>query len=205
MKRHQKFYLIIKRLIDIFGSLLGILFCFSLLWWWVFIINLIVTKGHPIFCHIRTGKNGKQFKLIKFRSMRRDVDPDLTSVEIKSVDKPYTGFGKFLRKTSMDETLQLINVLTGKMSFIGPRPLIDKDEDHITVELRKANGAIKLTPGISGYAQINGRINISPEEKAALDGYYYQHFSLWLDIRIFIITCLQILHLKKNKPQEERK
>lgn len=205
MKKHQKFYLIIKRLIDILGSLVGILFCFSLLWWWVFIINLIVTKGHPIFCHIRTGKNGKQFKLIKFRSMRIDVDPDLTSVEIKSVNNPYTGFGKFLRKTSMDETLQLINVLTGKMSFIGPRPLIDKDEDHITVELRKANGAIKLTPGISGYAQINGRIDISPEEKAKLDGYYYQHFSLWLDIKIFIITCLQALHLKKNKLQEERK
>ena len=127
----------------------------------VFIINLIVTKGHPVFCHIRTGKNGKQFKLIKFRSMRRDVDPDLTSVEIKSVDKPYTGFGKFLRKTSLDETLQLINVLTGKMAFIGPRPLIDKDEDHITIELRKANGAIKLTPGISGYAQINGRVIVS--------------------------------------------
>ena len=137
--------------------------------------------------------------------MRIDVDPDLTSVEIKSVNNPYTGFGKFLRKTSMDETLQLINVLTGKMSFIGPRPLIDKDEDHITVELRKANGAIKLTPGISGYAQINGRIDISPEEKAKLDGYYYQHFSLWLDIKIFIITCLQALHLKKNKLQEERK
>lgn len=201
MKKHQKFYLIIKRLIDILGSLVGILFCFSLLWWWVFIINLIVTKGHPVFCHIRTGKNGKQFKLIKFRSMRRDVDSDLTSVEIKSVDKPYTGFGKFLRKTSIDETLQLINVLTGKMAFIGPRPLIDKDEDHITIELRKANGAIKLTPGISGYAQINGRVIVSPEDKGKLDGYYYEHFSFWLDIKIFVITVLQTLHILKNKPQ----
>ncbi len=158
-----------------------------------------------MFCHIRTGKNGKQFRLIKFRSMRKDVDPDLTSEEIKEVENPYTGFGKFLRKTSLDETLQLINVLTCKMAFIGPRPLIDKDEDHITVELRKQNGAIRLTPGISGYAQINGRVDISPEEKAELDGYYYKHFSLWLDIRIFIITCLQTLHLRKNKPKKEEK
>ncbi len=205
MKKSQKFYLVIKRLIDILGSLIGILFCFSLLWWWIFIINLIVTKGHPVFCHVRTGKNGKQFRLIKFRSMRKDVDPDLTSEEIKEVKNPYTGFGKFLRKTSLDETLQLINVFTCKMSFIGPRPLIDKDEDHITIELRKQNGAIKLTPGISGYAQINGRVDISPEEKADLDGYYYKHFSLWLDTRIFIITCLQTLHLRKNKPKEEVK
>ncbi len=201
MKSHQKFYLVIKRLIAILGSFVGILFCLGLFWWWIFIINLFVTKGHPIFCHVRTGKNGKEFKLLKFRSMKCEVDPDLTSEEIKSIDNPYTGFGKFLRKTSLDETLQLLNVFIGKMTFIGPRPLIDKDEDHITIELRKQNGAIKLTPGISGYAQINGRIIISPEDKAKLDGYYYKHFSLWLDIKIFVITVFQTLHILKNKPQ----
>jgi len=204
MKKHQKIYILIKRLIGLFGSLIGILFCFSLLWWWIIIINLFVTKGHPVFCHLRTGKNGKEFKLFKFRSMRCDVDPDLTSVKIKNIDNPYTGFGKFLRKTSLDETLQLLNVFIGKMAFIGPRPLIDKDEDHITIEMRKENGSIKLIPGISGYAQINGRINISQEEKACLDGYYYQHLSMWLDIKIFVITVLQTLHLRKNKPKSEQ-
>lgn len=137
--------------------------------------------------------------------MRCDVDPDLTSTEIKKVDKPYTGFGKFLRKTSIDETLQLLNVITGKMAFIGPRPLIDKGNDHITIEMRKNNGSIKLTPGISGYAQINGRVNVTCEEKAELDGYYYQHFSLWLVIEIFVFTVLQAFHLMKNKPVEEGK
>lgn len=203
MRKSQKFYLIIKRLIALLGSLVGIVFCFGLFWWWIFIINLIATKGHPVFSHIRTGKNGKEFKLFKFRSMKCDVNPDLTSDEIKNVKKPYTGFGRFLRKTSLDETLQLLNVFIGKMTFIGPRPLIDKEGDHVTIEMRKQNGAIKLTPGISGYAQINGRVDISPEEKASLDGFYYEHISLWLDIKIFIITILQTLHLKQNKPKSE--
>ncbi len=204
MRKSQKFYLIIKKIISIIGSFVGILFCFSLFWWWIFIINLIVTKGHPVFCHVRTGKNGKEFKLLKFRSMRLDVDPNLTSEEIKKIDNVYICFGKFLRKTSLDETLQLLNVFIGQMCFIGPRPLIDKDDDHITIERRKENGSIKLTPGISGYAQINGRIDISPIEKADLDGYYYEHISLWLDIKIFVITVLQVFHLRKNKPISEQ-
>lgn len=105
-EKESKFYLVINRLIALLGLLVGIVFCFGLFWWWIFIINLIVTKGHQVFSHTRTGKNGKEFKLLKFRSMRCDVDSDLTSVEIKSVDSPYTGFGKFLRKTSLNETLQ---------------------------------------------------------------------------------------------------
>lgn len=201
MKKSQKFYLVIKRIISIFGSLIGIIICFSLLWWWIFIVNSFVTRFHPIFCHKRTGKNGKTFNLIKFRSMRIGVDPNLTSSEAQQLDDLLTCFGKFLRKTSLDETLQLVNVFIGQMAFIGPRPLLDLGDDHITIELRKQNGAIKLTPGMSGYAQINGRVDISPEDKAALDGYYYKHFSLWLDFRIFVITILQAIGLKKNKPK----
>lgn len=203
MKKSQRFYLVIKRLIGILGSLVGIVLCFVLFWWWILIINLFVTKGHPVFCHIRTGKNGKNFNLLKFRSMKLDVDPDLTSAEILDVEDPYTGFGKFLRKTSLDETVQLLNVLIGNMAFIGPRPLIDKGGDHTTIEIRKENKSITLTPGISGYAQINGRIDVSPEEKGELDGYYYQHISMWLDIKIFVITVLQALHLKKNCKKNE--
>ena len=88
--------------------------------------------------------------------------------------------------------------------FVGPRPLIDKEGDHVTIEMRKQNGAIKLTPGISRYAQINGRVCVSPEEKANLDGYYYEHISLWLHIKIFVITILQTLHILKNKPKNEQ-
>ena len=147
------FYFVIKRIIDLLGSFMGIIFCFGLLWWWIIIINLIVTKGHAIFAQVRVGKKGKNFRIFKFRSMKYGVDENLTSYKAENEKDLYTGFGRFLRKTSLDETIQLLNIFIGKMSFIGPRPLIDKDEDHITIELRKENGSINLTPGLSGYAQ----------------------------------------------------
>ena len=198
MKRRQKFYLIIKRLIGIFGSLIGIVFCFSLIWWWVFIINLFVTKGHPFFSHTRIGKNGKPFTLFKFRSMKLGTDPNLTNYEVDN-KVVATKFGLFLRITSIDESPQLINVLIGDMAFIGPRPLIDKDNDHQTIELRKQNGSIKMRPGISGYAQINGRADVTPELKAQLDEYYYKHFSFWLDAKIFFVSIFQSLGLMKSR------
>lgn len=198
MKKSQKFYLVIKRIIGLFGAFFGIIFCATFLWWWILIVNFIFTKGHPFFCQDRVGKNGKHFNLLKFRSMKKDVNPNLTSYEINNNPNYYTGFGLFLRKTSLDETLQLFNVFIGQMSFIGPRPLIDKDEDHTTLELRKKNKSISLTPGISGYAQINGRVLLEPIDRAVLDGYYYEHISFWLDVKIFLITVLQTLGFKKN-------
>ena len=153
MKPAQKLYLPFKRLIAILGSFIGILVCFSFIWWWVFIINFFVTKGHPVFRSRRTGQNGKVFGLIKFRSTSKDVDPELTSSEREGLVS-LTPFGRFLRKTSIDETLQLFNIFIGQMSFIGPRPLIDIRDDAITIKLRKESGSIKLKPGLSGYAQI---------------------------------------------------
>ena len=186
MSKKQKIYLPFKRIISIFGSIIGITVCATLLWWWVLPINLIVTKGHPTFTGFRIGKNGKEFGLLKFRSMKRSVDPNLTNVEAQALkEDPFTGFGKFLRKTSIDETLQLFNILVGQMAFIGPRPLIDKGDDHTTIAIRKENGSISLTPGISGYAQTNGRTKIPADKRAELDYYYYKHISLWLDIKIF--------------------
>lgn len=190
MRSNQKVYLIFKRLIGIFGSVIGIIFCFFLFWWWICLINIFITKGHSTFVHERIGKDGKPFKIVKFRTMKNDVDPNLTSYEIDKGEAT-TKFGQFLRKTSLDETIQLVNIFVGHMAFIGPRPLIDKDEDHITIELRKENGSIHLRPGISGLAQINGRTGISPEEKAKYDEYYYKHFSLWFDIKLFFATIFK--------------
>ena len=201
MKKSQKFYLVIKRIMSIFGSFVGILFCFSLIYWWVFIINLFITKGHPLFAQERVGKNGKTFKLLKFRSMRYGVNPNITSA-VADRYQYTTGFGKFLRKTSLDETPQLFNVFIGQMAFIGPRPLIDVDDDHTTNELRKQNGSIALTPGISGYAQTHGRIDVSPKEKAELDKYYFDHISLGLDIKIFILTLLYPFIRKRRQTDE---
>ena len=199
MKTHQKIYLPFKRLIGLFGSIIGIIFCFVLLWWWVIPVNAIVTKGHPFFNRHRIGKDGKAFICLKLRSMKNDVDPHMSSLD-KGVYDNLTGFGKFLRATSIDETVQLFNILIGQMSFIGPRPLIDVNEtDRKTIELRKENGSIKLRPGISGYAQIHKRGELNPEEKAMFDGIYFEHFSLWWDIKIFVYTILRLFGAAKGR------
>ena len=198
MKVHQKIYLPFKRLIGLLGSIIGIIFCFSLLWWWIIPVNAIVTKGHPFFARHRIGKNGKAFRCLKFRSMKLDADPHMTSRDDR-IMQSMTGFGKFLRKTSLDETLQLFNIFIGQMAFIGPRPLIDVNEDVITVNLRKENGAIKIRPGLSGYAQIHKRGDLSPEEKAMYDGIYFEHFSLWWDIKIFVYTILKVFGAAKGR------
>ena len=199
MKTHQKIYLPFKRLIGLFGSIIGIIFCFVLLWWWVIPVNAIVTKGHPFFNRHRIGKDGKAFICLKLRSMKNDVDPHMSSLD-KGVSDNLTGFGKFLRATSIDETVQLFNIFVGQMSFIGPRPLIDVNEtDAKTIELRKENGSIKLRPGISGYAQIHKRGELNPEEKAMFDGIYFEHFSLWWDIKIFVYTFLRLFGAAKGR------
>ncbi len=188
----QKIYMPFKRLISFFGSIVGIVVCLVLLWWWVFPINFIVTKGHPVFAHHRIGRNRKAFRVLKFRSMSFDTDPHLSSRDDESL-KQVTKFGKFLRKTSIDETLQLFNILVGQMAFIGPRPLIDLCDDKITIEKRKENGSISLRPGLSGYAQLRGREELDPIAKAQLDGYYLEHFSLWMDIKLFVKTIFNII------------
>ena len=201
MSKNQKRYLILKRMIGIFGSIIGIIFCLLLLWWWVFPINLIVTKGHPVFVQERLGKNKKVFGLIKFRSMRMDANPNLAPSEMSEEEQEHmkTKFGEFLRKTSIDETLQLFNILVGQMAFIGPRPLIDLCDDKITIEKRKENGSISLRPGLSGYAQLRGREELDPIAKAQLDGYYLEHFSLWMDIKLFFNTIFNSFRSESGK------
>lgn len=198
MKTSQKIYLPFKRLIGILGSLVGITVCFVFLWWWVIPVNAIVTKGYPFFARHRIGKNGKPFRCLKFRSMKITADPHMTSRD-EHVNDNLTGFGRFLRKTSIDETLQLFNVFIGQMAFIGPRPLIDVNEDVVTINKRKENGAISLRPGISGYAQINGREVVDPIIKGEMDGYYFNHFNFLLDTKIFIITVFGVFGLRKKK------
>lgn len=198
LRKSQKVYLPFKRLIGIVGSFVGIIFCFVLLWWWVIPINAIVTKGHPFFARHRIGKNGKPFRCLKFRSMTLNADPHMTSRD-ENLEKNITPFGKFLRKTSIDETLQLFNIFVGQMAFIGPRPLIDVNEDVITVNLRKKNGASQLRPGLSGYAQIHKRGELDPESKAMYDGIYFEHFSLWWDIKIFVYTILCVFGTAKGR------
>lgn len=185
LNKKQKFYLFWKRAAGIFGSILALL----LLGWLMIIVVIIqkcTSKGPVLFIQERCGKNGKSFKLYKFRSMHVDAPHNETSEHIQNPDQYITKFGKFLRKSSIDELPQLFNILKGDMAFIGPRPLIYEDSE--TIEIRKENGSIKLRPGMSGLAQIQGRVNLDPKTKGIIDGEYYQKLSFCLDAKIFFKT-----------------
>ena len=202
MKTSQKIYLPFKRLIGIFGSFIGIIVCFIFLWWWVFPINLIVTKGHPIFVQERYGKHKKVFKLLKFRSMKIDVDPnkapsEMNETEQKNMD---TKFGCFLRKTSIDETLQLFNIFVGQMAFIGPRPGSAHNEEFLVECREKYNpSAFEVKPGISGWAQIKMKREHDPEYKAYWDHRYVLRVNFFFDCEIFFYTILKVLGTVKGR------
>ena len=202
MSKAQKLYLPLKRLIGIVGSFIGIIFCLALFWWWIFPINLIVTKGHPVFVQERYGKNEKVFKLLKFRSMKAGVNPNLAPIDMTKEDRMNmeTRFGVFLRKTSLDETLQLFNIFIGQMAFIGPRPGSAHNEEYLR-ECRKkyTPSAFDVKPGISGYAQVLLKREHDPESKARLDHEYANKISFWFDVCLFFKTIFGLFSFTKGK------
>ena len=194
MTTSQKIYLPFKRFFDILFSLLSIL----LLSWFLIIIGIIVwidTKAFPIFRQKRIGRNNKEFLILKFRSMHKDTPKDVPTHLLENPDKYITKFGKFIRKTSIDELPQLFNIFVGHMSFIGPRPALWSQVDLI--EGRNKNNIELLRPGLSGYAQTHGRDEVSIEEKIELDTYYLKHFSIWLDIKLVFLSIFKAIS-KKN-------
>ena len=198
----QKIYLPFKRLIDIFGTFVGIFVCFILLWWWVIPVNAIVTKGHPFFLHERYGKHKKVFKMIKFRSMKLNANPNLAPSDMNETTQANmdTKFGKFLRKTSIDETPQLLNLFVGQMSFIGPRPGSAHNEEHL-VECREkyVPSAFDVRPGISGYAQVKMKREHDPEEKAKYDSEYVKRLSFGMDFKLFFKTIFKLFGIMRGK------
>lgn len=202
MKKSQKVYLPFKRLIGILGSLIGIIFCVVLLWWWIIPINAIVTKGHPFFAQERYGKNKKVFKMLKFRSMKLEADPNLAPSDMSAETQKsmYTGFGKFLRKSSIDETPQLFNIFVGQMAFVGPRPGSAHNEEYLRECREKYTpNAYDVKPGITGYAQIKMKREHDPEFKAEWDHKYVLRMSFWFDIKIFFYTFLKIFGAVKGR------
>ena len=194
MSTRQKIYLPFKRLFDILLSLISIL----LLSWFLLIIGIIVwidTKAFPIFRQRRIGRNNKEFLILKFRSMHKNTPKDVPTHLLENPDKYITRFGKFIRKTSIDELPQLFNIFVGHMSFIGPRPALWSQVDLI--EGRNKNDIQLIRPGLSGYAQTHGRDEVSIEEKIELDTYYLKHFSLWFDIKLVFLSIFKALS-KKN-------
>ena len=202
MTIEQKLYLPLKRLIGIVGSIIGIIVCFVLLWWWIIPINAVVTKWHPFFIQERYGKNKKIFKIIKFRSMKLSVNPELPSneIDIEEQKMMYTSFGEVLRKSSIDETPQLFNILVGHMAFIGPRPGSAHNEEYLRECREKYTpNAFDVRPGIGGWAQIKMKREHDPEFKAYWDHRYVVRMNLWFDIGLFFYTILKISGAVKGR------
>jgi O-antigen biosynthesis protein WbqP len=178
-----------KRLFDLFGStVLLVLLIFPI----VIIIILIrfTSKGPAFYWSKRVGRDNMIFKMPKFRSMLVDT-PTLASHLLEKPDSYLSPIGKFLRRSSLDELPQLLSVLKGDMSFVGPRPALYNQENLIT--LRTENCVDKLLPGITGWAQINGRDELSIADKVALDIEYLNRQSFWFDIKILWMTFLKVI------------
>ena len=179
-------YKYIKRILDIISSLLAIIILSPLLGM-LTVIGAFEMKGNPFFTQERPGKNEKIFKLIKFRTMTnaKDKDGNLLS----DADR-LTRYGKFLRNTSLDELPELFNILKGDMSVIGPRPLLVKYLPRYNEHQHRRH---EVKPGLSGWAQVNGRNAISWEDKFNYDVEYVDNYSIVMDIKILFMTILNVL------------
>jgi O-antigen biosynthesis protein WbqP len=182
-------YLAFKRFYDTVGALIGLILLTPIFLILIILIKLD-SKGPIFFKQKRIGRHKKHFNILKFRTMKIDTPKDTPTHLLKNPDQYITRLGRFLRKSSLDELPQIINILKGDMSIIGPRPALWNQYDLI--EERDKYNVHKLYPGITGYSQINGRDKLSIADKAKLDGYYVKHISLWLDIKIFILTFISV-------------
>ena len=188
LSSRQKVYLPFKRLLDIICSLLTIV-VFSPLYLIIGILVKITSKGPVFFKQKRVGKNKKMFNLIKFRTMKIDAPHDVATHLLDNPDAHITKIGRFLRKTSLDEIPQAFNIFVGQMSIVGPRPALWNQDDLI--EERDKYHANEIVPGLSGWAQCNGRDTLPIIIKAKLDGEYVKRFNMWFDIKIIFLTVLQ--------------
>lgn len=188
LSKRQKFYLPFKRLLDILCSFLTIV-VFLPLYIVLAILVKVTSKGPIFFKQERIGKNKKHFKILKFRTMRIDTPKDVPTHMLENPEQYITGVGKFLRKTSLDEIPQAFNIFVGQMSIVGPRPAL-YNQDDLVAERDKYH-ANEIIPGLSGWAQCNGRDTLPIEQKARLDGEYVKRFNFWFDVRIVFKTVFQ--------------
>lgn len=175
-----------KRILDVALTIPALVLFLPLM----LIVALVVAidVGRPVlFVQERPGLNGRPFRMYKFRTMRDDVD---SSGNLLPDDMRLTRVGRFLRSTSLDELPELWNVLKGDMSLVGPRPLLMEYLDRYTPEQARRH---QVPPGITGWAQVNGRNAITWEEKFALDVWYVDNWTLWLDIKILWLTVITVI------------
>jgi sugar transferase EpsL len=175
-----------KRIFDVIGSLIAAVVFAPV--FFIIAICVRLSLGRPIlFWHVRAGLHGKPFRLVKFRTMREAFDQDGT---LLADSARLTQFGIFIRSTSMDELPELWNVLRGDMSLVGPRPLLMEYLPYYSVEQSRRQDVL---PGITGWAQVNGRNAISWEEKFNLDVWYVDNRNIWLDIKVLFRTVAKLL------------
>lgn len=183
-------YLRVKRLVDLFLSVIGLIVLSPL-----FLILIIWIKldseGPILFKQKRVGINKTHFNILKFRTMRIDTPKDTPTHLLENPDQWITNSGKFLRKTSLDELPQIINIIKGDMSIIGPRPALWNQYDLIAE--RDKYGANDILPGLTGLAQVSGRDELPIEVKAKLDGEYTQNISFMMDVKCFFKTITAVL------------
>ncbi len=183
-------YLKVKRLFDFILALIGLILLSPL-----FLIIIIAIKldsrGPVFFKQKRVGVNKTHFNILKFRTMRIDTPKDMPTHLLKNPEQYITKVGKFLRKTSLDELPQILNIIAGSMAIVGPRPALWNQYDLIAE--RDKYGANNIRPGLTGWAQINGRDTVSIEDKARYDGDYVENLGVKMDVKCFIGTIVTVL------------
>lgn len=191
----QKIYRSIKAIMDVVVAWMALIVLLPL-FLMVAVAIKVDSPGPVLFVQKRIGKNGKLFNCIKFRSMSMEARHDIAGYEYENIESCVTKVGAFIRKFSIDELPQLFNVLTLQMSLIGFRPS-QQCETELN-DARESYDMYQIRPGISGWAQVNGRdiLAAQPKRKAEYDAYYLEHFSLGLDIKIFFITIVKVI--KRN-------
>lgn len=193
-------YMSVKRVFDLVSSTIGLIMLSP-----IFLILAIIvkldSKGPVFFAHTRYGKNGKKFKMYKFRTMyenAQDMINDFTPEQMKEWkenfklqdDPRITKVGKFLRKTSLDELPQIVNIIKGDLSIIGPRPVIEEELEKYGENKEKF---LSVTPGLTGYWQANGRSSTTYEQRMKMELYYIDHISPKLDFKIFFKTIESVI------------
>ena len=188
IKKSKRIFLSMKRLFDLFiVSVLLVFLAAPMLI--IAIVIRLTSKGQTIYWSDRVGKNNKIFKMPKFRTMLID-SPTVATHLLNNPDSYLSPIGGFLRRTSLDEIPQLFSVLKGDMSFVGPRPALFNQDNLIA--LRKEKGIDKLLPGITGWAQVNGRDKLLISDKVALDEEYMHYQSFWFDLKILWMTLVKV-------------
>jgi len=178
-----------KRVFDLFFGVI-LLLSLVIIMLFIAIVIRLTSKGPSLYWSDRVGKNNKIFKMPKFRSMLTGA-PAVATHLLDNPDAYLSPIGSFLRSTSLDELPQLFSVLKGDMSFVGPRPALFNQEDLIA--LRSEKSVDKLLPGITGWAQVNGRDELSISDKVALDVEYLNRQSFWFDMKILWMTFLKVI------------